>query len=66
MGFRGLDLVLGIELGKRGGYRLVQEELVEAGYFLAVVLASAIEVEYLHRLDRVCRVCARACVRMRG
>ncbi len=48
MGFRGLDLVLGIELGKRGGYRLVQKELVEARYFLAVVLASAIEVEYLH------------------
>ncbi len=38
---------------------------MEAGYFLAVVLASAIEVEYLHRLDRVCRVCARARARVR-
>ena len=63
MGFGGLDLVLGIELGKRGGYRRVQEELVEAGYFLAVVLASAVEVEYLHGLDRVCRVCVCVCVR---
>jgi hypothetical protein len=36
---------------------------VEAGYFLAVVLASAVEVEYLHGLDRVCRVCVCVCVR---